>query len=165
MLPGGRTTPKAPSLSDPVDPDLGFPPEHPDRVHVTCNDKALRRKRHQRHRHRPPRPQSDAVFTGSRVVPISRLARTVRSFAIKTYVAAGTPPETLHPFTGALIALPTIHVKNQRRIWMGSRSAAATMHTIASTTSHGVVGCHRPARELPWTQRKAPSPRCPSRLE
>lgn len=68
---------------------------------------------------------------------------------MKTYAAAGTPAEILHPLTGALIAPPIIHVKKRRRIWVGSRSAAAAMPTIASTASHGVVGCRRMAREPP----------------
>ena len=100
MPPGGRTTPKAPSSSDPVDPDLGFPPELPDQVDETCNDDASRRKRRLRRRHRPPRPQSGAIFTGSHVVPISRLAGTERNLATKTYVAVGTPAEIRHLLTG-----------------------------------------------------------------
>ena len=40
------------------------------------------------------------------------LARTVQSFAIKTYAAAGAPAEILHPFTGALIVPLTLHMTN-----------------------------------------------------
>ena len=109
---GGRTTPKAPSSSDPVDPDLWFPPEHPGLVDATRNNDASRRKRHQRRRHRPPRPQSGSVFTESRVVPILRLIRTARSFAMKTYVVVGFSAEILHPLTGALITPSIIHMKN-----------------------------------------------------
>ena len=92
--------PKAPSSSDPVDPDLGFPPELPDQVDETCNDDASRRKRRLRRRHRPPRPQSGAIFTGSHVFPISWLARTERNLATNTYVAVGTPAEIWHLLTG-----------------------------------------------------------------
>ena len=100
MPPGGRTIPIAPSSSDPVDPDLGFPPELPDQVDVTCNDDASRRERRLRRRHRPPRPQSGAIFTGSHVFPTSWLAGTERNLATKTYVAVGTPVEIRHLLTG-----------------------------------------------------------------
>ena len=100
MPPRGRTISKAPSSSDPVDPDLGFPPELPDQVDVTCNDDASRRERRLRRRHRPPRPQSGAIFTGSHVFPTSWLAGTERNLATKTYVAVGTPAEIRHLLTG-----------------------------------------------------------------
>ena len=96
----GQTASKVPSSSDPVDPDLGFPPELPDQVDVTYNDEASRRKRRLRRRHRPPRPQSGAIFTGSHVLPISWLAGTERNLATKTYVAVGTPAEIRHLLTG-----------------------------------------------------------------
>lgn len=88
------------SSSDPVDPDLGFPPELPGQVDVTCNNDASRRKRRQRRRHRPPRPQSGTIFTESRVILILWLARTARSLVMKTYAATGTPVEILHTLTG-----------------------------------------------------------------
>ena len=84
---------------------------------------------------------------------------------MKTDAAAGTPAEILHPLTKALIAPPTIHMKNRRRIWVRSRPAAAAMPTIANTTNHRVVGCRRTARESPWPRCEAPNPRCPSRLD
>ena len=49
---------------------------------------------------------------------------------VETYAAVGTPTEILHPLTGALITPPAIHVKNRRRIWVGSRSTATAMPTI-----------------------------------
>ena len=71
MPPGGRTTLKEPSSSDPGDPDLGFPPEHPELGDVTCNDNASRRERRRRRRHRPPRPQP-AQFSPEAVSPKTR---------------------------------------------------------------------------------------------
>ena len=100
MPPGGRTTPKAPSSSDPVDPDLRFPPKLPDQVDVTCNDDASSRERRPSRRHRPPRLQSCAIFTGSHVFPTSRLAGTERNLATKTYVTLGSPAEIRHLLTG-----------------------------------------------------------------
>ena len=87
---------KAPSSSDLVDPNLGFPSEHPDRVDVICNNDASRRKWRQRHHHRTPRPQSGAIIDISRVVPFSRLAGPAWSLTMKTYAAAGTSAEILH---------------------------------------------------------------------
>lgn len=54
----------------------------------------------------PETPPSSAktavgtIFTGSHVVPISWLAGTARSLAMRTYAAVGTPAEILHPLTG-----------------------------------------------------------------
>ena len=54
MPPGGRTTLKGPSSSDPGDLDLGFPPEQSKMGDADCNDDASIRKRRRRRRHRPP---------------------------------------------------------------------------------------------------------------
>jgi hypothetical protein len=154
--PGGRTVPKAPSSYDPVDPDLGFPPENPDRVDVTCNDDALRRKRRQRLRHRPRRPQSSAIFTGSRVVPISWLARTARSLAMKTYAAAGTPAEILHYRS---LHAPPVGARPHRGGSGRDAESAATAATITNQISlpHWMGDCHRrhpslgPPLRRPWS--------------
>ena len=49
-----RESDKTPSSSDPEDPDLGFPPKHPEPDDADCNDDASTRERHLRRRHRPP---------------------------------------------------------------------------------------------------------------
>ncbi|EMS64301.1 hypothetical protein TRIUR3_15972 [Triticum urartu] len=67
-----------------------------------------------RQQHHPARLCPDH---GSRVVPISRLAGTARSLAMKMYGVIGTPTEILHPLIGALIVPLTIHVKDRQQIW------------------------------------------------
>lgn len=51
--PGWRTTSNAPSSFDPRDPDLGFPPEHPETNDANCHN-GTSRKRHRRRHHRLP---------------------------------------------------------------------------------------------------------------
>ena len=88
-------------------------------VDVTCSDDASRRERRPRRHHRPPRPQSGTIFTGSHVVPISRLARTERNLAMKTYGAVEKPVEDLRPPHPGPITHRRPAIAEPRRIWPG----------------------------------------------
>jgi hypothetical protein len=62
MPPQGKATPKAPSSSDPGNPDLGFPLEQHEQVDAGCDDDAFNKLPTPGRHHRPPRQKFKIGF-------------------------------------------------------------------------------------------------------